>query len=145
MVPRFVGVIVVPRPVSTNYLSPPELPLTWPLQSPGVALYGAIESREGMVICEESAPGAGKKIWCHQPQPQRKIHSHTGGPRGHADRSLLDELVSGVHQRRGGDSILTAFGVLELAGGEAGPPLTWSLLRLGLCLGAGGAGREARR
>jgi len=38
----------------------------------------------------------------------------------------------------GGDSILTAFGVLEVAGGEAGPPLTWPLPRLGPCLGAGG-------
>ena len=42
----------------------------------------------------------------------------------------------------GGDSILTAFGVLEVSGGEASPPLTLSLLRLGPCLGAGGGGAD---
>ena len=31
----------------------------------------------------------------------------------------------------GGDSSLTAFSFLKVAGGEAGPPLTWSLLRFG--------------
>ena len=37
----------------------------------------------------------------------------------------------------GGDSSLAAFGFLEVAGGEADAPLTWSLLCLGPLPGAG--------
>jgi len=43
----------------------------------------------------------------------------------------------------GGDAILTAFG-FGVAGGEAGPPLIWSFLRLGPALGAGVAAGVAR-